>query len=145
MGLVVRDIEKSLKFYRDILGLVVFKREMEEGPFTDEFLAIKNVKVESIKLKIPNEPNGSAIELLQYYSHPDDAVTQFPEPISSNKLASAHFSFTVKDIESLYNRIMAAGYVCNSAPLLAPHGRVKTMYCHDSDGISVEIAQNIIA
>ena len=42
-GIVVRDLESSLDFYRDLLGLSVWKREKEEGAFIENVVNIPGV------------------------------------------------------------------------------------------------------
>ena len=63
-GLVVRDLDKSLVFYRDILGLSIFKRMKESGPYIEWVVGIPGVVLEWIKLKAND---GSLVELIQYH------------------------------------------------------------------------------
>jgi len=53
VGIVVRDLGKSLVFYQEILGLEIYRRQFEEGLFIEELTGIKNVKLEWVKLIIP--------------------------------------------------------------------------------------------
>ena len=98
-GLVVRDLEKSLSFYCEILGLVIWKRAREEGPFIEELVGIPGVSLEWVKLKTGDD---SLVELLQYHSHPDQ------KPIvntASNQLGCSHVAFTVDNLEKVYSKI----------------------------------------
>ena len=45
VGIVVTDMDVSLKFYKDLLGLKVKSLVDEEGEFLDNMLAHKNVKI----------------------------------------------------------------------------------------------------
>ena len=49
IGIMVSDMEKSLKFYRDLLGLKVQYLVDEEGEFLDNILAHENVKNKVVK------------------------------------------------------------------------------------------------
>lgn len=136
VGLVVKDLEKSLEFYRDILGLTIFKRIEETGEYIDKLVGIKKVKVEWIKL---NLPDGGLIELLQYHSHPDKAKK--PKIIPSNRVGFGHVALTVTDLDNLHKILVKNGYKCNSKPLYSP-ANTKILYCHDPDGIIVELIQD---
>src|SRR5712691_6907267 len=62
-GIVVSDIETSLPFYRDLLGLQSWWDEIEEGPFVDAVTGVPGARIHTVKLKAPD---GVSIELLQY-------------------------------------------------------------------------------
>ncbi|MDC1023397.1 VOC family protein, partial [Alphaproteobacteria bacterium] len=128
---VVSDLETSLKFYSDILGLKVYRRYVEEGDFIDTLTGIKSVKLEWVKLIIPQ---GGLIELLQYHSHPDTDKSNNLTRSSSNRLGCSHVALTVEDLSKLYKKIISHGFSCKSEPLIAPGGRAKILYCHDPDG-----------
>ncbi len=139
-GFVVRNLEKSLKFYRDVLGLTVYKRETEQGDYIEKLVGIKGVRVEWVKL---NVPEGGLIELLQYHSHPDTEASKNPESLPSNKVSSGHIALTVKDLDALYQTLVKGGYKCNSAPLPGPTGKTKILYAHDPDGIILELVEDL--
>ena len=137
IGLVVHDLENSLNFYRDLLGLTILVRAKEEGIFIEKLVGIPGVSLEWVKLKLPDD---SIIELLQYHSHPDQ------NPIDntlSNKLGCSHVAFTVDNLEKVYSKLRDKGIHCNSEPLISPDGKAKVLYCHDPDGIILELVEEI--
>lgn len=138
-GLVVRDLEVSLAFYRDILGLSVFKRMKESGPYIEHVVGIPGVLLEWIKLKVSD---GSLVELIQY--HTNSGISQEIVNLSSDRLGCSHIAFTVNDIDRLYEVLVAKGYYCKSVPQMSPDGSVKVMYCHDPDGIIVELVEEVV-
>lgn len=137
-GLVVRDIEASLKLYRDLLGLAPFSGNVEEGEYIEKVTGIKGAKLKWVKLKAPD---GNLLELLQYLA-PRPAQEK-PAPSPSDKLGCSHVAFTVKDIDSLYGTLLNNGYHCNSSPNVSPDKKAKVMYCHDADGIIVELVEEL--
>lgn len=140
-GIVVRDIDRSLEFYSGILGLELYRREIEEpGEFIDRLVGIDNVKLEWAKVIIPS---GGLIELLQYHSHPDPEVNTPPQVYPSNKLGCSHVCLTVDNLSELYGKLIKNGYVCNSEPLLSANGKVKILYCHDPDGVVLELIEDL--
>ena len=50
IGITVTDLEKSLEFYRDILGFQVVRIMDESGAHIDKFSALEGVKVKTVKL-----------------------------------------------------------------------------------------------
>lgn len=137
---VVRNIDESLKFYSGILGLEIYMRRFEEGSFIDSLTGIKNLKLEWVKLIIPQ---GGLIELLQYHSHPDSEVNEKMKPSHSNKLGSSHVALTVNDLSTLYDRLINAGYTCKSKPLITENRKAKILYAHDPDGSILELIEDI--
>ena len=71
------------------------------------------------------------------------ALAKISQPLSSNRLASGHIALTVENLDALYKTLVAGGYECNSAPLLAPGGKTKILYCHDPDGIIIELIEDL--
>jgi catechol 2,3-dioxygenase-like lactoylglutathione lyase family enzyme len=138
VGLVVTDIERSVRFYLDILGLKLVNRLIEEGHYIDTVVDINNVKLTWAKLQCHD---GSIIELIQYLSHPD--VSNINASYPSNRHGCSHVALTVDDIKNIYERIIDAGCMCNSQPQCSPDGKVKVMYCHDPDGIILEIVEEL--
>jgi len=136
-GLVVRDLKQSLHFYQDILGLSVWKRAREEGPFIEKLVGIPGVSLEWIKLKTGDD---SLVELLQYHSHPDQTPIKNS---TSNQVGCSHVAFTVDNLEKVYRKLCNRGIHCNSEPLISPDGKAKVLYCHDPDGIILELVEEI--
>ena len=50
IGIVVKNIENSLKFYRDIFGLQIQRSMNESGKYIDNMLGFENVKVKTVKM-----------------------------------------------------------------------------------------------
>ena len=139
VGFVVSNLEESLKFYSGILNLEIYRRFTEQGEFIDSLTGIKGVTLEWVKLIIPS---GGLIELLQYHSHPESSDSRgvvFP----SNQLGCSHVALTVDDLSLIYDRLTEAGYKCKSAPLIAPGGKAKILYCHDPDGAILELIEDL--
>lgn len=138
-GIVVRNLNKSLLFYKDILGLTIFKRMTESGPHIERLVGIPGAVLEWVKLKAKD---GSLVELIQYHSNSN--IFQKVENIPSDRLGCSHIAFTVADIDNVYKALTNKGYHCNSSPLVSPDGLVKVMYCHDPDGTTLELVQEIV-
>jgi catechol 2,3-dioxygenase-like lactoylglutathione lyase family enzyme len=136
-GIVVRDLERSIQFY-ETLGMRVWRREEETGPFIDTIVGIPDVHIEWAKMQCPD---GSLVELLQYHSYPDiQPLVDAP----SNRLGCSHIAFTVDDIAQTCHVIAKLGGTVVNPPALAPSGMVRVAYCHDPDGILMEVVEETI-
>ena len=136
IGLVVRNLERSLVFYQETVGLSLWKRDVEQGNYIENVVGIKGAVLEWAKLKTPD---GCLVELIQYHVHGQSDYSI--ELLPANKLGCSHIAFTVKNIDLLYETLTEKGYSCNSKPQLSPDGLVKVMYCHDPDGIILEMVE----
>ena len=137
-GIVVKDIEKSLRFYRDFLGLKVFSEDKEKGSFIEKLVGIDDVELKWVKLKTPD---GNLVELIEYISHPYN-ITSLNDS-SANKTGCPHLAFTVDDIEKFYDAYKSMGYRSINPPALSLNGKVKVMYCFDPDEVILEFVEEI--
>lgn len=96
-GIVVSDIEKSLRFYRDLLGLKIKVDVLEEGKFIDTILGIENVRVRTVKMAADD---GYLIELLWYKSHP----RKRRKNNDIRNIGASHPAFTVGNLDYEYKK-----------------------------------------
>jgi len=134
-GIVVSNAEKSLHFYGDLLGLKMQRDIIEEGPFVEGLLGLKNVKVRTMKMAADD---GNLIELLYYIS---DEHKRNPAQKEMQAIGASHAAFTVEDIDSLYNIMKSEGVTFNAAPAVSVDGKAKVVYCYDPDGTPIELVQ----
>jgi catechol 2,3-dioxygenase-like lactoylglutathione lyase family enzyme len=136
VGVVVDNLEKSLHFYKDLLGLKIRSESQEDGPFIDTILGLRNVRLKTVKLMTPQ---GPAVELL-YYDAPPSA--QRPS-CAIHERAITHFALTIENLDGEYARLLQEGVVFNSAPQTAPGGGVKIVFCKDPDGNYIELTEEL--
>ena len=96
-GIVVSDMEKSLQFYRDMLGLEIVRDMNEKGDYLDNMLSLTDVHVRTVKLGLPNQT--ALVELLEFKSHTDEDIRNF------YTIGASHIAFTVENIEKLYSEL----------------------------------------
>ena len=134
-GIVVSDVEKSLDFYGNNLGLEIKVDNLEEGNFIDTILGIKNVKVRTIKM-IAKE-GKTMLEILHYKSHKGEKRKKY----RIFDIGASHPAFTVKDINEEYKKLKKRGVKFISSPQISPNGKAKVAFCIDPDGVPVELVQ----
>ena len=135
-GIVVTDMERSVAFYRDLLGLEPVIDFTEEGEYIDGISDLKDVRLRMVKL-VAEE--GGMVELLEYLSHPGQRA-------AGNRLCEigpTHVSFTVGDVDMVYRDWSARGVRFNSPPQVSPDGKAKVAFCRDPDGTFLEIVEEL--
>jgi catechol 2,3-dioxygenase-like lactoylglutathione lyase family enzyme len=137
IGIVVRDLDRSLAFYRDLLGLALVRQMDETGPFIDAILGMNAAKVRTVKLAAPGD--GVQIELLAF-TEPAPQIGGAP---SLTRVGPTHVAFTVEDLDGLHQRMAAAGTQFTTKPQTSPDGRAKVTFCRDPDGTALELVEVI--
>lgn len=137
-GLTVTDLERSLEFYRDRLGLEVFARGERHGGY---FAAIVGYPDTHVRVALVRPP-GSAhhLELFQYLSPEPRAVELEPRLVGAT-----HVCLLVDDLPAEYARLRAEGVdTFTSEPVEIDSGLNAGglgLYLRDPDGIVVELFQ----
>jgi len=135
-GIVISNLEKSLHFYRDLLGLKIERDMLEEGEFIDSISNLKNVKVRTIKM---SADDGNLVELLWYKSHPR-------KPNRAKEICAtgvSHIAFTVEDIDYEYKRLKEKGIKFHCPPQISPDNKAKVTFCCDPEGNLVELVEEL--
>ncbi len=137
IGIVVRDVEKSKKFYQTLFNLEFVNQVVEEGEYVENLVGIKNASINWVKLKAKDD---TIFELLEYNNNPNKEKDNY----KSNRLGCSHIAITVENINDIYNKLQEYNCKCKSKPIFSPDGKVKVMYCHDLDGTILEIVEEIV-
>lgn len=117
----VTDLDASLRFWRDLLGLEEMRRmENEAGRYTLVFLAAPGDRARSEAERSPE------VELTFNWD---------PEPYEGGR-NFGHLAYKVDDIHAACQRLMDGGVVINRPPR---DGRMA--FVRSPDGISVELLQ----
>jgi catechol 2,3-dioxygenase-like lactoylglutathione lyase family enzyme len=137
----VRDMERSLRFYRDALGLRVKLDTIEELP---GFSGAQARKRRAVYLGFAEGPDASFVVLDQPLS-----VEPQGEPARLFQTGIHHFSFWVDEIEAIVARVRAAGFEALFDPGVAdsvaygepPGGKILSTFLRDPDGNYVQLDQ----
>lgn len=133
-GIVVSDADRSLAFYRDLLGLRVVSDQLEQGKFIESLLCIPGIVVRTIKLAAAE--GVTLLELLHI------AETAAPADVSNlSRLGPTHAALTVEDLMSLHDHLSEAGVDFRSPPLISADGAALVAFCSDPDGVPIELVE----
>jgi catechol 2,3-dioxygenase-like lactoylglutathione lyase family enzyme len=136
-GFVVKDLEKTIDFYTNVLGLRVAGRMERSGDFACQLLAFDNAHIKGAFLDLGE---GHQLELIQYLQPPSGSGG-----INRNDLGASHLAFFVENIEEFYTDKSQRGLRFNSEPaaLHDDGGRLlrKALYAQDPDGNWLEFVE----
>lgn len=133
VGIITKDIDKSLVFYRDILGLEVIQEFEDSSDYINEITNLKNATAHFIKLKMDD---GNVLELLEYPTHRTD-----PYNVSIINVGLPHIALRVEDADFTYEHLLSKNITVLSKPILSSEGIAKVFFCLDPDNVRVEIVE----
>jgi catechol 2,3-dioxygenase-like lactoylglutathione lyase family enzyme len=134
VGICVSDLERSLRFYRDLLGFR-FEHELEvEGEPSDTLLRLRGVKLHAVYL----QRDGVRIELLRFASPPAPP----PRTRAMHEHGLTHLSFRVADLDATLAALRAAGEsVLDDSVIRIPAFEAAACFVSDPDGQLIELVQ----
>jgi glyoxylase I family protein len=143
INIVVADLERSVKFYTEVLGFRKTHDVYMEGEWIEAIIGLRGVKGLVAFVEPPG--GGPRIELLEYRTPAGDAL---PENSKANTRGVRHIAFRVDDISAMAAKLRAAGVTLFSDPVRVPAGVVKfaagdktLVYFLDPDGVILELAE----
>ena len=137
-GIAVRDMERSLAFYRDALGLGIYcDVTLDAVDYVRSVLGIKMTNARLVYLTVPGA-DGIYVELIEYRGtdgHP--VVPRAWDP------GTGHLCFHVSDAEQLHARARSLGYRSRSEDAIeipiGPNAGGRAVYLLDPDGYHIEL------
>jgi len=143
IGITVKDMERALAFYRDLLGLEVLGEVTIAGEEADRLTRIKGTTLRAVYLRSGKDVTGPPLELLHFV---EPAATEGVPYARLTNPGITEVAFWVRDIEKTYTELRAQGVEFYSPPQLfelAGYGRVKAVYFWDPDGTTLELIQSL--
>ena len=139
-GITVSDMDRSLRFYAEGLGLPVeFDVVVSDRPYLREVLALDFTEMRIVYLRVPGSA-ATFVELLEYRGlerHPASARPQDP--------GAVHLCLFVDDVEEMHARLTAMGYRSRSPSVVditaGANLGARSCYMADPDGYLVELFQ----
>lgn len=133
IGISVTDIDRSIAFYRDMLGL---DQLCDVFPFGGEhFEAIMDIPGVGGRMCMIGR-NDLQLELFEFAGSKEKDPAY---PVSDR--GYSHFGITVDDIDATYEKLRAAGVRIHCPVITFMGGTMRATYCRDPDGNVFEILQ----
>jgi glyoxylase I family protein len=142
ISVTVSNLERSLAFYKDVMGFTEVERHRLEGEGISTMAGKPDVVMQVVRLQAPEGP-GILVDLQQYIQ---------PQGSTSNaKLGMAnhsHFCFGVKDMNAAYKELKAKGVEFVSTPVTFDlgkdwdYGALRVVFLKDPDGFILELVES---
>lgn len=137
---IVADMDKSLAFYRDALGLeTVMSQPFRPNPAIEKLGNTPGGQSRFVALKVPGSALG--VELIEYKD-----IERRPQRPRFYDPGAANLALRVRDVDALFARAMkvpgakvitAAG---KPVTIETPNGMLHVVFLQDPDGFVVELA-----
>jgi len=131
VGITVSDLDASVAFYVDIVGMELLTRTTIGGEWFDTLTRNSGAVIGVVMLRSPDV----VLQLVQYERGGiPDAVT------GHNRVGNVHLCINVDDVSATREAVVAAGLEATPiVPLPVPG--MRSFYSADPDGVPVEFLQ----
>jgi catechol 2,3-dioxygenase-like lactoylglutathione lyase family enzyme len=136
-GITVSSLERSLAFWRDVLGFEFSHTAHQKGELAQEITGVEGAE---IKLAVLKTSGGHKIELLEYLA-PADRKRANLRPCD---VGSVHVALLVNDLDAVLERITALDWKAAGKPQRlqsGPNAGKRVVYVRDPDGTTIELMQ----
>lgn len=134
-GMTVSDLDTSLRFWRDGLGMREAMSQEKEGGYLEAVVGEPGAHVRMVHLEFPG--GGTRIELFQYLRPPGGHMSGRPADVGF-----AHVCIACTDVDALLARLVAAGGTPFGEPADIDTGANRggrCVYVRDPDGHAAEL------
>lgn len=136
-GITVNDMDRSLVFYREGLGLEQEFDRILDAPYLKAVLGLDFAHIRAVYLRIPG---GGFVELLEYVG-----VERFPAASRPCDFGAGHLCLYVDDVAAIHEHLVGLGFRARSAEVVditaGPNAGARSVYMTDPDGYAVELFQ----
>lgn len=137
-GYTVSDLDRSLSFYRDLLGCEVIATQEKQGGYLAAIVGYRDAHVRMAHLRAPGGEH--VIELFEYLSPAGERAAVEPRNVGAS-----HLCFLVSDLRALYDQLVERGVTSFVSPPVEVDTGINRggvgLYLRDPDGITVELFQ----
>jgi catechol 2,3-dioxygenase-like lactoylglutathione lyase family enzyme len=137
-GLTVADLERSLGFYRDLLGFDVVMTQDKQGGYLAAIVGYPEAHVRMAHVKAAGSEHR--LELFEYLTPPGVPGSREPRDVGPT-----HVCLIVDDLPALYDRLRTAGVSSFFSPPVEVDTGVNrggcAVYLRDPDGVILELFQ----
>ena len=136
-GITVSNLERSLAFWRDVLGFELSHTAHQKGELAREITGVEGAE---IKLAVLKTPGGHKIELLEYLA----PAGRKHADIRPCDVGFVHVALLVKDLNAVLDRIAHSGWKTAGQPQIltkGPNAGKRVVYVRDPDGTTIEFMQ----
>ncbi|HKV55585.1 MAG TPA: VOC family protein [Candidatus Binataceae bacterium] len=132
VGLTVKNLERSLGFYRDVAGMTAGAIFDGQSAEFDTLTSNPGARLRGVHLTA----GKFMLQLLEYRAGGGATLD-----LHHNNVGSPHFCFYVPDVEAKLAEVERRGDVKITSGLVQIAPRMRSFYTEDPDGVPVEFLQ----
>lgn len=139
VGLTVSDIEQSIHFYQDVLGMTLIGRRPR---VTADYIS-KQTGYDGVEMSVASfrasPDSAQSLEVVQYLTEAGP-----PSDQATNRPGNSHLCFLVDDFQTCHEQLVSQGVRFKSEPVTITAGPNKggiVAYFFDPDGHALELFQ----
>jgi catechol 2,3-dioxygenase-like lactoylglutathione lyase family enzyme len=136
VGIVVNDLEKNKDFWINTMGLKLHIEALEESPYIDELLDIKDPALKTVKFI---DSKGFIIELLKFENY--QVGNSWSGDLKTTGLT--HIALTVDNLDELVKVLIKNDYQTLSDINVSPNGKVKVVFVKGPEGLMLELVEEL--
>lgn len=136
-GITVSNLERSLAFWRDVLGFEFSHSAHQKGERPEQITGVKGA---DLKLAVLKTPSGHKIELLEHFAPADRRCVD----LRPCDVGHMHVALIIDDLEAVLQKIAASGWKAAGKPQTltsGPNAGKRVVYVRDPDGTTIEFMQ----
>lgn len=133
IGLTVTNLEASIRFYTEAVGMTLVRRGIKTGgDWFDTLTDNSGAIIDAAMLKA----DQTILQLVQYHEGGD------PRPATGhNRVGNFHMCVNVNDVDAAHSAIQSMGD-CRPTPIIElPIPAARSFYVRDPDGVPIEFLQ----
>jgi catechol 2,3-dioxygenase-like lactoylglutathione lyase family enzyme len=140
VGFTVADMERSIRFYTEVLDFEKVSDDELGGPAYDELYGVSGARLRVVRMRLGDE----YLQLIRYLGQPGRPI---PPDSRSNDRWFQHVAIIVRDMDRAYARLQRFNVEHSSvAPQLLPKtipqaAGIRAFYFKDPDGHPLEVLQ----
>lgn len=137
VGFTVTDLDRSVKFYTEVLECTVVVEQEKKGGYLGAIVGYPEADVRMAHVQPPG--NTPRLELFEYR-----APRSAPTDLEPRNVGNAHVCFVVDDLPKMYERLLEHNVTTFSEPIEIDTGVNAGgfgLYAKDPDGITIELFQ----
>ncbi len=138
IGITVKDMDRSVKFYQDVLGFKILSDNEYSGADYEKLNGVFGLNIRVVRMQLGEE----SIELTDYLTAGGRSI---PEDQKSNDLFFQHIAIVVSDMEKAFEQLKKYNVeFVSTAPQTLPVSNIaaagiKAFYFHDIDNHNLEL------
>lgn len=140
VGFAVSDLDRSVRFYTELLGEPPYFRELYDVPYIGRMVGYPGAIQDAAFFRLPGQPD-LFLELIQYLEPPAGKVE-----MEAYNAGNAHLCLACPDLDAEYERVAAIEGVSfrSPSPVASDYGvyeGARGLFLRDPDGITVQLVE----